>query len=212
MSKPSNKSKAPNAHTRTTKLDHKIKAIPITKDDHQALQLILDTLDKRPELRELIRASDVIVREQCTRGRPSTDHQDMQHVNRFIYRAGLNFILRTLIDADNESIPTVNLPNETDRPELRELLFQTLWTSHENYNPDLAQRLNDPDISREIADIWLERLMLLNPPSDIDAAYRDLANSALHQLLHHHYTRDQAIEEYDLRGRILNERDCDDSE
>ncbi len=195
------------------KLNHKIKAIPITEDDYKALQLILDTLDKRPELKELIRSSDVIIREQDTRGRPSSDHRDLQHVNRFIYRAGLNFILRTLINANNESIPTVNIPNETDRPELRNLLFQTLQASHENHNPDIAQKLNDPDISQAIADIWLEHLMLLNPPCNTNNfAYKGIANDTLHQLLHHHYTRDQAIEEYDLRGRILNERDRDDSE
>ena len=184
------------------KLDHTIKAIKVTEDDYKALQAILDTIDTRKEILDLILLTDTELRDKSTRGRPSSEHQYYSDVNRFIYRAGLKFVLEKLINADPSKIPSVDLPEHSSRPHLREQIIKTLKSNYPNHNPTVADALANPYLREIIADNWLYTLLLIN--RDADSAVDSFADDLLNQLTQDHYTKDEADEEYSLRSVIHN--------
>jgi hypothetical protein len=187
------------------KLDHKIKAIQVTHDDFSARESILEAIDSRPDLESLITKSDETVREQRSMGRPPTGHPLSQHLDRLIYRMGINVFNTLLLNRPNLT-PLAELPvdKENERHALRQLILDVMYTSHQNHNPDLDWVMSEPNFVTAVADSLLARVILLAPPSTAHGMDEPLVDTVTSMIIHQHYTEDEAAEHYRQQGEVID--------
>ena len=187
------------------KLDHKIKAISVTSDDFDARESILKTIDARPDLEDLITKSDETLREQTSRGRPPTGHPLSQHLDRLIYRMGIN-AFNTLLLNRPDLTPLAVLPKdkENERHALRQLILDVIYTSHQNHNPDISDAMRVPHLATAVADSLLSRVMLLAPSATPHGLDEMIVNSITSMIIHHHYTEDEASEQLRADGIAMD--------
>ena len=186
------------------KLDKLIKAIPVTIDDHNARKLILKAIDARPDLSDLITKSDETVRDQRRSGRPPTGHPLSPHLDRLIYRMGIN-AFNTLLLNRPDLTPLAELPEDKDdeRHALRQLILNVMHTSHQNHNPDISDAMREPYLATAVADSLLTKVMLLAPPSTPHSMDEMIVDSITSMIIHHHYTEDEAADQLRARGTII---------
>ena len=195
------------------KLDHLIKAISVTSDDYDARKSILEAIDSRPDLSDLITKSDETVREQRRSGRPPTGHPLSPHLDRLIYRMGLN-AFNTLLLNRPDLTPLADLPTdeesnhnegkESTRDALRRLILNAMHTSHQNYNPDVISAMREPYLATAVADALLTRVMLLAPPTTPHGMSDALVDTITAMIIHHHYTEVEAADRYRRDGVALD--------
>jgi hypothetical protein len=187
------------------KLDHKIKAIPVTHDDFDARESILEAIDARPDLESLITKSDETVREQTNRGRRPTGHPLSPHLDRLIYRMGLHAFNTLLLNRpDLTPLAELSKSKESERDTLRRLIISAMYTSHQNHNPDLDWVWDEPDFVTAVADSLLSRVMLLAPPTTPHSMDDQLVDTVTSMIIHHHYTEDEAAERLHADGIAMD--------
>ena len=187
------------------KLDHLIKAIPVTSDDFEARELILKAIDARPDLSDLITNSDETVRDQRRSGRPPTGHPLSPHLDRLIYRMGIN-AFNTLLLNRPDLTPLAALPEnkEDERYALRQLILDVMYTSHQNHNPDISDAMRVPYLATAVADSLLSRVMLLAPSTTPHSMDEMIVNSITSMIIHHHYTENEAADRLRADGMAMH--------